>query len=257
MRCIWCQKERSVWTLEHPIPESLGNSEITLPKGVCRKCNSAFGVLDAALLRPFELLTVSLGIPRKGGRRPTIDGWRGMKSRWVGEQPELFLNAGPDDVVTPIGTLKVASKAAGIQSITTPDHPVPGQRVDIGIRHDLRFGRKFVRGIYKCGFELLLLQIGLDLAQDPAFDRVRSFCLDDEGDLSALVIFREFDRVGVSSYFMEPELPSSAACSFELFGMEFICDFSPGQRYLDRIESEGAEAVGAAAIHRIPYPHLP
>lgn len=253
MRCIWCQKERSVWSLEHPIPESLGNSEITLTEGVCRKCNNSFGGLDGALLRPFELLTVSLGIPRKGGRKPTIAGWRGMKSRWVSEQPELFLNAGPGDVVTPMGILKAASKGAGISSITMPDHPVVGQRVNIGIRHDLRFDRRFVRGIYKCGFELLLLQIGLDLAHDPAFDRVRSFCLDDEGDLSALVIFREFERSGTSTYFMEPQLPSSAACSFELFGMEFVCDFSPRQKYLDRIESEGAEAVEATAIHRIPY----
>ena len=251
VRCIWCQKERSVWSVEHPIPEALGNTEITLDVGVCRPCNNKrLAGLDRALLKPFELLTVSLGIPRKGGRKPTIDGWRGMRSRWRDGQPELFLNAGPGDVTTPMGVLKPAK--TGILDLKMPDHPIVGEKSTVSIKHELRFDRKFVRAIYKCGFELFIFQTNLDIAQAQAFDKVRLFCLEDEGHISGLAIFREHDLRGVSTYYMEPERPETSACSFELFGIEFVCDFSAEQTYLDTVERELAVA-GGPTCHRIPY----
>jgi hypothetical protein len=65
--CIWCGKS-SAESLEHIIPESLDcPSWFVLERGVCEECNSAFGTLDAALLKPFELQTFIQNIPRQEG----------------------------------------------------------------------------------------------------------------------------------------------------------------------------------------------
>jgi hypothetical protein len=45
MTCIFCDcNSNDTKTIEHIIPQSLGNVNITLPKGkVCNKCNNYFG----------------------------------------------------------------------------------------------------------------------------------------------------------------------------------------------------------------------
>lgn len=253
VRCIWCQKERSAWSIEHPIPESLGNTDLVLDVGVCRPCNNSFGGLDRALLLPFEMLTFQLGIPRKKGKKPTIDGWRGVKTRWINGHAELFVNAGPGSVDAPTGRLNPADKSSGIHTFKFPEAPVVGQRYEFGFKHDLKFDRKFTRGIYKSGLELLALQTSLDFVQDATFDRVRQFCRYDEGEVQALAIFRSLDRAGISTYYMEHGRPETTVCSFELFGIEFVCEFSSPQEYLEMLErADHPEAVGGA-VHRIPY----
>lgn len=60
---------------EHPIPESMGNTTIELPRGVvCDRCNGGvLSDLDQALLEffPVKLRRTTLGIPNKAGKVPT------------------------------------------------------------------------------------------------------------------------------------------------------------------------------------------
>lgn len=76
MNCIFCKKESSNdRSIEHIIPESLGNEDHTLPKGiVCDKCNNYFArKIEGPLLETkyFKLLRSEEFLPNKK-RRPVM-----------------------------------------------------------------------------------------------------------------------------------------------------------------------------------------
>jgi hypothetical protein len=76
MQCIFCKKDcAGSSSVEHIIPESLGNKEHTLPRGtVCDTCNQYFAskvekpVLDSGV---FRFLRSRMQVPSKRGRIPS------------------------------------------------------------------------------------------------------------------------------------------------------------------------------------------
>ena len=78
MRCIFCKNPSHLsYSAEHIIPESLGNIEHTLPKGiVCDSCNNYFSrkvekpLLDSPIMR---LLRNNRQIQNKRGRIPKFE----------------------------------------------------------------------------------------------------------------------------------------------------------------------------------------
>lgn len=85
-RCIYClSKTNEFLSVEHPIPESLGNDETILSEGlVCDPCNRYFGSkLEESVLRkaPFGPERIAQAIKSKKGKYPTIqNGGFSMKS---------------------------------------------------------------------------------------------------------------------------------------------------------------------------------
>jgi hypothetical protein len=80
MNCIFCYENSDASkSVEHIIPESLGNDRFTLPKGyVCDKCNNYFSrtfeqqLLDLPFFKQFRH---SLNIPSKKGNIPNNKGF--------------------------------------------------------------------------------------------------------------------------------------------------------------------------------------
>lgn len=78
MTCIFCKEDSSASvSVEHIIPESLGNKEHILPRGiVCDKCNNYFArkiekpLLDSDFFRHARVWNF---LPNKKGRVPVID----------------------------------------------------------------------------------------------------------------------------------------------------------------------------------------
>jgi hypothetical protein len=73
--CLYCRREdRKFTSVEHLVPEGLGNKDIVLPVGVvCDKCNNeVLSQLDKALIEfgPIALLRVKYGVPTKAGKMP-------------------------------------------------------------------------------------------------------------------------------------------------------------------------------------------
>ena len=79
MRCLFCkQSSIGAKSVEHIVPESLGNTTFILPLGyVCDKCNNYFA---REVEKPFlelpelKLLRFQEGIPNKKNKMPSVDG---------------------------------------------------------------------------------------------------------------------------------------------------------------------------------------
>lgn len=75
VRCLFCKKDSSTSkSVEHIVPESLGNVEHALPVGaVCDGCNQYFArKVERPLLESpmFRLLRADMAVPNKRGRLP-------------------------------------------------------------------------------------------------------------------------------------------------------------------------------------------
>ena len=78
MRCLFCKQDSSnTKSVEHIIPESLGNKTLILPRGyVCDKCNNYFAIkvekpfLELAEIRQLRFQEM---IPNKKNRMPTME----------------------------------------------------------------------------------------------------------------------------------------------------------------------------------------
>ena len=76
MNCIFCFEKGPYNTVEHIIPESLGNDDILLHEGICDKCQGYFGrEIEKFLLdkTPFAFWRVWYGIKSKEGNLPSKD----------------------------------------------------------------------------------------------------------------------------------------------------------------------------------------
>lgn len=73
-KCLFCESS-GPFTLEHIIPESLGNDELFLEDEVCGACNNYFAKIEEFVLQKtvFGFWRTFLGIRSKKGRLPSVD----------------------------------------------------------------------------------------------------------------------------------------------------------------------------------------
>lgn len=135
MRCIFCKRPSlSSQSVEHIVPESLGNTDHTLPRGVvCDACNNYFArkvekpVLDSPMMR---LLRSDRQIPNKRRRIPSCD---------AQESPEL-----PDYRLMSRFLTKAALEALAFKTLSVPDSNA--EIVDKAELDDLRAYARYDRG---------------------------------------------------------------------------------------------------------------
>jgi hypothetical protein len=244
LRCIWCGKP-DARSLEHILPESLGCPKgFVLATGVCVECNSKFGTLDSALLRPFELLTVQKGIPRKGGRKPTINRYSTIASDYDENGPTFFINRGNRSIEIPTGKrLGATSRKDDIVDFSVMR--LPNGQDQISFKQKLLFDRVAVRCLFKIALESIAFYEGLEAAEHPAFDHIRRFVCDDEGSLKALLMeggsFDAYMGRRHSKAGCHPVVP------FTILGVGFVCDFDPNFKNGDTMRAV-ALLTGESAI---------
>ena len=237
--CIWCLSLRYEASDEHVLPEALGcPPHLVLKRGVCRPCNTRLGHVDQALLRQFELPSYMLAIPRKGGRRPTVDTWASLLGRWSPAGPELHVNAGPGDLMVSGRRILSASHRTGLLD---PKLEIDGAVATASF--GLPFGQdpKFARAVYKVALGVLALERGPTVAAHPMFDAVRAFVLQGEGAFGLLMpgevepfatVFRASIWEGAASH---------PIIALTFFGVPLLADLDPEQGGV-RALREGLEA---------------
>lgn len=74
--CLYCRQAGPFTTIEHVVPESLGNDDLILEGCVCDSCQSYFGkeIEQYVLAKtPIAVWRTLIGIRTKKGRFPTVD----------------------------------------------------------------------------------------------------------------------------------------------------------------------------------------
>lgn len=108
MRCLFCKQDSSnTKSVEHIIPESLGNKTMTLPRGyVCDKCNNYFAIkVEKPFMELPEIrqLRFQEMIPNKKNKMPQMDAFYNGKSPvklgWDVKQDECMLYVDVDDKI--------------------------------------------------------------------------------------------------------------------------------------------------------------
>jgi hypothetical protein len=172
MRCLFCKADSSSSrSIEHIIPESLGNLRLTLPAGVvCDDCNNYFA---REVEKPFlESLSISMlrfhqEIPSKKGRVPSAMGFVGGASAIVRRQPGSHLHASIELPTEGIERLLAAGKG----TLILPGPPTPA---------DLPSGSVLSRFVAKIALEAMALRLvehpdGLEyLVDEDQFDSIRN-----------------------------------------------------------------------------------
>lgn len=74
MPCLFCQAD-GPYTVEHIIPESLGNNDMVLVNDVCKSCNNHFSKIEEFVLHktPLAFWRTYLGIRTKSGTLPSVN----------------------------------------------------------------------------------------------------------------------------------------------------------------------------------------
>lgn len=222
--CIWCEIAPAE-SLEHIAPDALGcPPNFVLSKGVCARCNLRNGRLDRALLTPFEIATVMKGIPRKKGKKPTVDGFSSVSSSYDENGPVFYINREKYAVQPPKG-----KRLSGV----TANDPIVNATIkyqsdgtgEISYQQELRFDRKAVRGLFKITVEAIAFFEGLDAARDPSLRDVKHFVMEGGGQFKAIIMADQ--NPTYESYFAPCAVKPGFARVYgmTILGIGFLCDF--------------------------------
>lgn len=177
MRCIFCKQDSSASrSVEHIVPESLGNKRAVLPRGVvCDKCNNYFASkVEEPLLSSsaFKSLRFHQAIPSKRNRIPPAtvtleDQIPGVLYRPVNPDymPLLSLDADPDTIFRTFDN--AVQERGGAMLLFPSNNPMPRENL-------------MSRFLAKCAIEALAQRFtvvpeGQDyLTDEPQFDRLRN-----------------------------------------------------------------------------------
>ncbi len=165
--CLICRDhDGSFLSEEHPVPESLGNTEIVLPNGVvCDRCNNTvLSRLDEAVIQffPVAVQRVLRGVPSKAGKPPLVRLRNGTLSL-----------SDPSNVL-----LATEEKAA----ITVDPMPLPGgykkfkMSITGGKRMTPRYASTLSRALLKAAIECAWIDHG-EKVLGPEWDHVRDAVL--------------------------------------------------------------------------------
>ena len=175
MRCIICkQASTSSRSVEHIIPESLGNTDHVLPPGVvCDGCNNYIArkiekpLLDSVYFRERRF---KADLPNKKKRIPSLDGVHMQSLTHI----QLFKNF--KDSAISIGAAPNADEAPWVHSLLNQKSGT--LILPIGIKPDDYIVSRFIAkvGLEVLAFRLLNVPGGLDeIIDEPKIEKLRQY----------------------------------------------------------------------------------
>jgi hypothetical protein len=176
--CLICRESDGGFTSEeHPLPESMGNTEVVLPNGVvCDTCNhERLSDLDQTLCEffPLKMRRTMLGIESKSGKVPLT---------------KFATGSVRNDGLTPDGQAALYFEINSAKDKKTfYEKSRSGDRVELsfnakgGRRLTPRYGSLLSRSLLKSALECAWLDHGEAMLQ-PAFDHVRAAILGEPRD---------------------------------------------------------------------------
>lgn len=215
--CLYCKREdRSFTSVEHIIPESLGNRgfggypEKVLPKGVvCDECNNGtLSILDNTLSNfgPIAFRRVEHGVLGKNDKLPEAK-FGNMAMKLVA----------PGQVVVETNSKKAYQRTSdGFRLKPKSDRKM-----------DERYLRKLVRALFKITLGLIYLDHGADFALSERFDPIREIILDNKGKFHGyLMMLKKPDRqdIGITYGFWQDGEEKTVWIEFRFLGIVLFTD---------------------------------
>lgn len=216
--CLYCgTKSGKFMSMEHIVPESLGNSELILPKGVvCDSCNNGvLAYLDNILLKDevIGFFRTWFKIPNKTGK--------------LADAKYGNMRVSHKDKGIRIDLAKFSPKH--LQEVNTrPDGHVEFKLNMIGRKLTENRLKEFARSLYKIGLGIVYLDDS-KLALSPRFDEVRQIILGNK-DFCGYIVINIASKPTVHSnmIYRHLNLPNGrrvALFQLRFFGVEYIFDF--------------------------------
>ena len=166
--CIFCRQHDGGFTsVEHVLPESLGNIELVLPRGVvCDRCNTLGSRYeqDLLLFPPIALYKVIQGQVNKKGRRPSLN-WDGVTVSSPSSGHIVVEHREPDDQYGVRNVRRLGGNRVQFQLTVKGDKPL-----------SKRAARQTALAIWKATFEGLYLDHS-EAVFEERFDPIRELIL--------------------------------------------------------------------------------
>lgn len=234
--CIYCKKTEANYSVEHIIPDSIGcPPDLILKHEVCEKCNNKLAVLDNRVIQEYDLIRWMSEIPNKKGKIPKISsirnvytddkGMMGDKKRIVFNSDSKPVKIEKTDIILPgyrknssaiDGTLKIKNNEAHFKLSRTFDTD-----------------RKFIRGIYKIGFEMQCLLEGKEKILSPFYDQYRDFIYHDIGDMELVFQYNNDHKIFNSLLNTYSNDAGRAMIVFRLLVLTYIVNLTNDEKPFD------------------------
>ncbi|WP_377513293.1 HNH endonuclease [Octadecabacter sp. R77987] len=251
MICIWCKSDHTTLSKEHAIPEALGcPPQLILDDVACKTCNNSFGKVDHALVKQFEIISVMLGVRRKGKRPPTIDSWSAISSEHCADGPHIYINRGPGDIAANGKKLRPARRSNGIE-----DAWIKPEDSKMGFSQQFGNDPLFLPSLYKIGLNLVAYNFGAETAASPQYDHVRAFVRSEKGASFLKVAMDAVPTQTATNRVSGPITKNGRAYPMfqvTLLGVTFLLDMAPDQPCLRDLR--GAATMMGEKLYVFPAP---
>lgn len=171
MQCVFCKSD-GPFTIEHIIPESLGNDDLVLKDQVCSNCNNYFSrEVEAEVLNksPIAFWRVFLGIRTKKKLLPSVD--LSQPKRQGGILPSVHKSH--DDGIS-FTAYEDSSVSLTVADRSLYEEIMRGDRNEFRFVFTPRLLMAMGRFLCKMGVELLCLN-DVVRAKSSEFERARKF----------------------------------------------------------------------------------
>lgn len=218
-KCIFCLHEDGEFTEEeHIVPESLGNTELVLPRGyVCKKCNNEIlsdldqALIDTPLLSFAYVENVTYS---KQGKFPEVK---------LG--PLTIKRTGPRNM-----HIKEATGAKAIKMSDADENDI----VNIGFKgkipNKLRW-RMLARAIAKIAYETDILDYGRYFMMGSDFNSIRAFILERDFDFKGHLLLKSNCTYSKKSSCNNFRLPKETISIISFWGQEFRINLQESEGY--------------------------
>ncbi len=212
-KCIYCLKSSEPFTsIEHIIPEGLGNEELILPKGfVCDSCNNGIlSRLDNYLqeFEPISFLRVIYTQCTKDGKLPE------------GNYQNISIKkTHPRNII-----FREKDKSGGVRNLKETDNGQVSFSIDFRGR---RFDPKTLgRSLYKIAIGMVAFDRGFESVCDSKYNEAREFILHGIDFPNNLLISMN-GKPNAQVRVKHQELAGGTGFAIDIFGITFLLNLQP------------------------------
>jgi hypothetical protein len=234
MKCIFCLNNNNDKDEEHIFPEALGCPKEYILKNseVCKRCNNRLGSkIEKVLIDDYDIYTFVNGIKRKKDKPPIISERGNVYGQYTNTCPIISINNERYQLRDVFNKkLSAFDKNNKRHIYANIDNNKISFRQTIGASNPV----KFVRAIYKIGFELLCFEQGHKEVIKGKYDNLRRFIRYGEKPIRKCFLLP--NDTFIKAFPMEISKNENYLRGFQLYYLSYLIDLSNENNLYDEIK---------------------